>query len=130
MSDKFTASNGVEVFRDSDGDLNLLKGGGVDWIFAHHETALREFILHEAVVWFVRVTRKCVIEYGLKIEELGRSVVVFGEADIYWENIVNSGTELTEVTSEGAVRRYFDFISPRKPWHDAEQGEIWEVKLE
>ncbi|MEW1705984.1 hypothetical protein AB0230_01975 [Microbacterium sp. NPDC089190] len=130
---EFTASNGMIVSRDSDGDLRLLsqyRRNTLDqapFLDGDDIDALREFFQAEndarlgrwrwpenpGYVVYPRLNHVAVVH-----EESGNALqATRDQADI--------NTGLCR-----AARAYFDAHPEPKPWHDAKPGEVWELTVE
>lgn len=128
---KFTASNGVIVWKDEDGSVYTSRVDGS--YFAPDDTqALREFFLHE------------------RDQELGRGrwpenpyYVVYQDEDGYVSTVhelfgvergsySRDGVDGGSVTDKSvqAARAFFAAHPEPKPWHDAKPGEVWVIELE
>lgn len=128
MSEKFVASNGVEISRCGRGIYDD-KGGRNISMSDSEVAALREFFRHE------------------RDTELGRwrwpddpRYLVFALKDDDEVRVLdeNSGQSVTARRSNltpglthshfiGAALAYFATHTDPKPWHDAKPGEVWEI---
>ena len=133
MTDTFTASNGMTVDRDHNGDV-LLDRATTQSLYMKDGTALalREFFQHE------------------RDEELGRwrdpdnprltvyptegyetdEITILDDVDAETYTITRASAE----RSQGGwwhdtAKAYFEAHPERKPWEDAKDGEIWEFTL-
>lgn len=124
--DKFTASNGVEVKRRRN---EVVFTCGM-YIVAAEELAAREFFHAErdealgrwrwpenpnVVAWASRRTNE-------------KDVTVFDEAAGYvgyFERADVTDAHFGEGLIRGAARAYFEAHPERKPWEDAQDGEVW-----
>lgn len=145
MSEKFTASNGVEISITLEGiETYLLGKGGVisggerRWTVAtgnkEGTQALREFFLaerdEELGRWRWPENREVVAWESRRSNE--RDVTVFDEGSGY-VGYFNRSEVVDVAPNEGAVRRaaraYFAAHPASKSWHDAMPGEVWLLTL-
>lgn len=130
MTEKFTASNGVEVeFDDERGRFRFTEGDKAHDVWTDHamNDALREYFLHEQGVWRDLETGALVVRTPWKDDHDGRAVAIIGEgilASGRWEKLSGGPT------IDGIKGRYFAAHSEPKAWHDAVEGEVWELEVE
>lgn len=130
---EYTASNGIVIRRRADGVLAL----GDGFLFnAGHEAAWREFFQHERDEELGRwrwPENPDVVVY-LDGHPSRRSVTIFfektggiviGMAEKFLATTPDEGHE-----SRKAARAYFEAHPERKPWEDAQTGEVWVLTLD
>lgn len=125
---EYTASNGIVIRRRADGVLAL----GDGFLFnAGHEAAWREFFQHERDEELGRwrsANNKGFAVYPVSTDR----VRVLRESDgisFTW-NRKDAAKTMADDEHGGAVEAahaYFEAHPERKPWEDAEEGQVWIV---
>lgn len=133
MSEIFTASNGRKV-RDSDHFETGVRVSGVIWAELSNEQtqALREYFLAERDKelgrWRDPEAPNNVV---IPDKERPNRVVVSREDkvsyEIWWRDQVEPGKPFQGMRGYNSAKRYFEAHPEKKPWHDAEPGEWWEI---
>jgi hypothetical protein len=132
--EKFTASNGVEITVDEDGDYTFTGGerAADRWVVrpgGANETALREFFQAERDAELGRWRWSEHPEYVVyrvpeHDDDDGRSVRIMRETDGFccsaWERLGDGDIEFFH-----AARAYFDAHPVPRPWENAKPGEVW-----
>jgi hypothetical protein len=124
----FTASNGMTVERDHNGDVLIDRGAPTMSLFMADGTALalREFFRAEEDERLGRWRWPENPEYVVYPDENSRDYVRI----VCEEDGKVTGFKIGFVASseaEWAARAYFAAHPEPKPWHDAKPGEVWEI---
>lgn len=123
MTEKFVASNGVEIGVGEEGHIIIppIRAG----LGELTRQALREFFLHEQGIWVDKPTGALVLLNGGAGEP--RYVSIFVNGLMY--GVSEADGPGTGKHREVAGRYFAAHPKPKpKPWHDAKPGEVWEVE--
>lgn len=126
---EFTASNGLIVATDEDGDLRIFDGENttVDYLDRRDIQALREFFsirndetpFKYGDFWVFPVPDSDIPGHEEVIVVNGRSSwVITGRVYVYGE------------PAEEAAKAYYDAHSRSPAWHSAKPGEVWDVTVD
>ncbi|GAA1149481.1 hypothetical protein MOX01_22660 [Microbacterium oxydans] len=142
MTDTFTASNGIEVTVDPDreGKVYLVgrraRGDEGQYLDTHATggpegiVALREFFQHERDEELGRWRWPEHREYVVYASR--RPILVLNEltGDTLRAHRADGFSDSGHGTIYNAASAYFESHPERKPWEDAEPGEVWELQYE
>lgn len=131
--DKYTASNGVEVWIDEDAEITYTAKNAPGPFSARENTqALREFFRAERDEELGRWRWPENPDYVVYPDEDG-DVVVLNEGKGISSSIIirrDIGTRNPFHPSTKAARAYFEAHPERKPWEDAKDGHLWLIRFD
>lgn len=132
MSEVFTASNNITIYRDNRGELTIKTNAG-DLLAKHTtktEEALAEYFQHkhdqENGVWRWPTSSEYIVRKNTE-----NQVEVTNELNgMTW--VLSREAVKTEYSNDAytlVARDYFDAHPKYFPWHDAQPGEVWVVEF-
>lgn len=146
MTEPFKASNGIEITLETDGGGDVYLVGRRDRHDGSHFdsyanagpegiVALREFLQHESDEeigrWRWSENPEWVAIEGER-QDHGRTVVLVNERTLerYWLNdrVMDAAPDAS--IDKRAARAYFDARPERKPWMEAQLGDVWVISVE